>query len=353
MSTRINIKINGQSFDKWESVAIYKSIDTISGTFAAATTDFFPGEPTKWNIKPGDSCIVEVDDQKIITGYIDDFNIEYDVDGNAIKIIGRDKTSDLVDCAFDSEVNEWKNQTILNLIKNMCNPFNIAVNVDTNITDRTDTIIDTFKIDEGEVISNEIIKLCIDNAILPICYNDGKLTLTNTSASRKMNDQIEVGNNAKKGIFLQSNKERYSKYIVKGQGIGNDEKKLNTFISPYGIYFDNVVSRNRTKIIFADNITDSGKCINRAKWEGKLRAGKSRARQYVVEDWTQKNGKIWEINSLVNVVDEFFNINGSLLITDIVYNYDEEDGEIALLTLIDPSAYDLNDKKIIKTGFDR
>lgn len=347
----MSFKINGQEIDKFESVLIQKSMDTISGTFGGVTTDFFPGNPSDWNIKTGDVCTVFINNKKINTGYVDDFLIEYDTNSNTVQIIGRDKTEDLIDCSFDESANEWKNQSIANIVRNLCAPYDVTVVIDSSVTAEANTIIDTFKADEGEVISEIITRLCMDNAILPLCYNDGKLTLTKVS-NRIMQDTIEVGVNAIRASSINSNKNRFSKYTVKGQGTGSDNKLLADFIYPSAYVMDSVITRNRPITIFADQATDNGKCLKKAKWEAKLRAGKSRQYEYVVEGWTQTNGDLWDINAEVRVRDTFFSINGTMLITDVVFDGNSEDGELTYITVVSKSAYDINDITIIKSEFD-
>jgi prophage tail gpP-like protein len=351
--SEIVYKINGTAFERWESIHVFKSMNSISGAFGIITNDFAPGNAAEWNVKMGDECIVEIDDQKIITGYIDEFPIEYDENEHFVQILGRDKTADLIDCSYDNTTNEWKNQTIQSIITNLCASFEISVVVDPSVSNVVSTIIESFKADEGEFVSEIILRLCNDNAILPITYGEGKLNLTTARTNKTMADTIELGVNVKRGFLIQNDKNRYSSYKIKGQGIGNDEKQLSDFISPVGTSLDTVVARTKPIVIFSETPVTIAQCINKSKWENRRRAGKSRAVKYVIEGWTQSNGKIWEINSFVRVRDPFLGIDETMIITDIDYFTDgEESGEITNITVVNRTSYDINSTERIALGFD-
>ena len=103
MSDEVILKVGGQAFRGWTSVMIEKSMRQMVGAFGLATTDKFPGEARKWNIGLGDECIVEINEQKVITGHVEDIVIDYDADTHNIQFGGRDKTGDLRDCCFDGK----------------------------------------------------------------------------------------------------------------------------------------------------------------------------------------------------------------------------------------------------------
>jgi prophage tail gpP-like protein len=314
--------------------------------------DFFQNEGERWAISPGDECIVKIDRQVLCTGYIDSIPISYWDTNHAIEIIGRSKTADLVDCSFVGAANEWKLQTIEKIVKALCLPFGINVAVDTSVTALANSVIETFKANEGDTVYDLISDLCRDNQILPLALGDGKLTLGQATTIDNTYDAIEIEQNAIAAEINQSNLNRYSNYYVKGQGIGGDTKLLIDFIGPMGTHTDTIVTRTRPLVLFSDKATDSGKCRNRAQWEATIRAGYSRAIKYTIPAWTQSNGDIWDINKLVRIYDTFLGIDDTMLISEIEYVMDE-DGKRSIITVVDPDTYTGTAADIdIKTKFD-
>ena len=353
MDSGIVLKINGRAYEGWTGVTVNKSMFSLCGAFGLSGTDIFPGRPANWGIKLGDSCSVEINGQKIITGYVEDIPISYDEKSHNIQIGGRDKTGDLVDCSFNGDANEWSGLKVVEVIQRLCNPFGITVVADSTVESLVSEVWpENFKANEGDTVFDLIAKVCKMTAVLPISYGDGFLTLTQTGTKARANDPLELGRNVKKGAIDQSNKDRFQEYIVKGQGVGNDFKDVLSISGPTGSVTDSVINRYRPIIILAETPCDSGRCVERAKWESNLRAGKSRKLTYEVVGWTQSNGRVWSINSSVKVTDEFLGIfRKDLLIAELNFSLDQG-GTITTMTVVDKKAFETLLPEQISTQFD-
>ena len=343
----ITLKVNGKSYGGWTSATVEKSLFNLTGAFGLAATDIYPGQLRKWEIKLGDQCTVQINKQTIITGYIEDIPISYDATSHNIQFGGRDKTGDLVDCSFDGDANEWDRLNIISIIRKICDPFGISVAVDYSVINRFNVPWpENFVANEGDTAFDLISKLCKMNGILPVSYGDGYLTLTRVGTSRgvqnKAHDVLELGRNVKSGSIEQSNKDRFQTYIVKGQGVGNDDKtEALVYTGPTGRKIDSVINRYRPIVIFTETECDEGRCLERAKWEANLHAGLSRRLEYEVQGWTQSNGKVWPLNALVQVKDNFLGIkNKELLIAALSFNIDSSTGTVTKITVVDPNTLD-------------
>lgn len=352
--SRLNLKINNYSYSGFEEVNIYKSMLIGAGSFVVGINNFYKGGNELSDIKIEDEIVIEIEDQKVLTGIVDAMPVKWGKGYSWLYISGRDKTCDLVDCSFIETPNEWKKQTVENLIKNLCNPFSISVLIDSIVSSQASAIVDTYKACEGESVYDSITEICRDYAIMPVVYGDGKITLTKATTTRKTTDGIIVGRNVDACSAENSNENRYSDYIVKGQGIGNDNKTISDYVLCSGEFSDPVISRYRPLTLFTDLPTTLGGCQKRAKWEARIRAGISRANEYQVPRWVQSDGKIWEINSLSKVEDAILGENNTKLIMNIRYLYDHELGEVSRITVVDKDTFNLSDDPIkIKSGFDR
>jgi prophage tail gpP-like protein len=352
----IRLKVNGLSYGGWTSIRVSQSMDQICGTFGFASSDKYPGKPANWRILMGDYCEVSVEGTTICSGYVDDLPISYDAESHSLQIGGRDKTADLVDCSFVdpiNNVNEWNNQTILKLIKNICDSFGISVTVHSSVASDLTETIKKFAANEADTAFDSILRLCKHRAVLPLSYGDGKLTLTRAGTKRAV-DTLELGVNILSGDLSQSNKERFSKYIAKGQGNEVSSLDLASITEPYGEATDEIVTRYRPFVILAEGETNTGDCQALARFEARNRAGRSRSLNYTVQGWAQSNKKPWELNSTVRVRDPNFSIDGTKLISAIDFSYDDVNGELTILTLVDKETYELREEPIelIKTKFD-
>lgn len=358
--SNILLKVKGKTFGGWKAVNIEKSLYQMTGSFILGATDIFPGNAKKWGITMGDECIVSIGDQNVITGYIEDIPISYDATSHDIQIGGRDKTGDLVDCSFTETSKEWVDQKIITVIKALCNPFSIIVEIDASVTTKVNekTPKEQFKINEGETVFDTIFRLCKPKGILPISYGDGKLVLTRTG-TQKTFDTLELGKNVKSGSISQSDKERFAEYIVKGQGEKNPFNTVAEASGPKGTYKDVILLKSRPArkiVIWPESSCTSGYCKDMAKWEGENRAGKSRSIDYEVQGWTQSNGEIWPLNALVKVKDSFLGINGTTwLIASVNFTIDNDSGTITRLNLVHPDTFNMppyNPTEEMGTGFD-
>ena len=82
-------------------------------------------------------------------------------------------------------------------------------------------------------------------------------------------------------------------------------------------------------------------CLNRAIWEMKIR--KARSLNYECEVYGYEynaDGDIWEVNKIIHVTDEKWNIDADMLIKAVAYRLDES-GSKTILTLTNKDTYNL------------
>lgn len=360
MSQNIVLRIVGKdgtamAFTGWKEMRIYRSINNICGTFSFKTSERYPENPYNWFTRIGDPCLIEVEDQSIITGYIDDINIAYDSVGHTIELIGRDATCDLIDCNYIEKTKTWTEQSLKKIVTDLCNPYGIVVDIENSVTSICNEIFHGEKtIGDDKKIAEFISELCLERAILPVSYGDGILTLTRAGTRGKTDDIIQLGYNVYKGSANYSNKERFSNYIAKGQAANKfyttmeiKTKASNTKDGQIEQgYKDINVKRYRPLVeVLKCNATDDI-CRKYAAWLGNIRAGNSRKFTYTLVEWTQilTNGinKIWDINTTVQVIDKQFGLKNTFLISAVEFIHNDSDGTITNLTLVDPAAYKLS-----------
>lgn len=332
----IRLYVNNKIFSGWTEVSVRTSLEQVSGMFELGFTELFPGQTEKWAIRLGDYCEVRIHDTIVIKGYIDDIDITYDEESHSLRVSGRDATGDLVDCSHVSPPSQWKERTIDKIFADLCEPFGISV-VSTEPLPKSN---EDFVHNEGDTIFESISKLCKKYALLPISLGDGKLTLTRTG-STQAGVSLVLGQNILSANFQQSNKDRYNKYIVKGQGRGFDTKLLEDVSEPLGESLDETIPRYRPLIIISETQGDNSSLQDRAKWESTTRAGRSRKYICMVNGWLKKKGgQIWSINELIKINDSLAGIDDKWLISGLKMSLNNDGGEMTEITAVPPVAFE-------------
>lgn len=344
--------MGGRKYNGWQDIHIEKSLSALCGAFQVRLVDTDFENKANWSLVMGEECKVYINDQLLITGFIEDINIEYDKDSHAISVAGRDQLGDLVDChrAFEQS-REWLNQSVLSIVTSLCNPFGFSVEVDSSATTAANKREATFGFNDGDTVYETIRRLCRKHYILPVTYGDGKLVLTRTGNTRAK-DRLQTGINILRGALRRSNRERFSHYYLKGFSIGFDEKTLSDFTHPKGDARDQLISRYRPFLLLEDTNTSYGECSIRAKAEAALRAGNSFTYEVEVPGWLQSDGSIWQINNLVQLTDPILAVDELLLIDQIRF-VQSDLGQLTTLQLCTPEKYKAEaDLEKAKTGLD-
>jgi len=382
----------------WKEVSVNLSLNRLAGIFEISAVEELYKDKNKWDLKMGQTCTVKIKGQTIITGFIDCLDESYDEKVHRIDIKGRDKTCDLVDCSYvprnyqEIETHEWNNQTALSVITEICVPYNISIDCDPSVKVPATELLAKFKINIGETSGDAIKRICNAKGIMPMSRGDGKLYLTRAGTDVCYGN-IVCGKNVKKGHLMQSDRERFSHYIVRGKGISKEKYIVTNSLNPLAVILDEVVMqktyspdrrlttlRYRPRVLTTDIIAnftiDTGLrtiqeigtdtqiataeiniCAVRGEQEARIRAGKSRALNYTLYSWyqdPQKTDKIWGLNKMVFVSDPTLKVNGNYLITDLRFNFSESNGSTTDLILMNKNAYTIIQKPIkeIRTDSD-
>ncbi len=348
----IKARISGREFTSWTNVVVNESLDSLCSTFELSVIDTGELSLQRLNIQMGDVVEIMVDDTVIITGFIEDINPSYTATEHVVTIAGRDKTADLVDCSFPSKLRDWKQQTILAIITSICNEFDINVISDSALSSALLKKID-FTANEGETAFEAIRRLSINIGARMVTSTKGELALVQ-SGNRRAFTKLQKGINILEGILIQSNKERYSQYTVKGTGSENPFASIEKSTKPSSnVITDSGVTRFRPLTILTEINTEIGSAIDRANWERSLRAGNSRLLTYTVQGWIQKDGLPWDTNLLIDVEDDILSVNGRFLIQGVSFLLSPTAGSTTKLTLCSPEKYKLEaDIEAIKTVSD-
>ena len=369
MSDKLSFIVNNIKYDdSWESVSILTTMQDMVGTITLSTVDFWKDKAKLFKISMGDEYKILINDELIGNGWIEIMTPSYTDQGNILVIEGRDKACDLIDCHFVADAKSWSEETLMiDVIKKLCAPFNIRVIGEQSVFDQTSKPLkNRFVADEGKTIFELIMKLTLPLGILAISKGDGNLYLTRATETDIIPSVLD-SSNVLSAEIEQNDTERFSEYIVKSTAseseILRSVQAIKGTTEPEGRSLrDNKIRRNRPYVLLLEN-ANGQECQNKAIFEKNMRIGQSRSIEYEVSGWTQIINfpganlrrrvlidEPWRVNTLMKIKDKFLGVDQLMLLSEVEFIANAEDGLTSKLRLVPPETFSLIDVSKFKTA---
>lgn len=322
------ITINGVVFGGWTSVSIARSLEQAAGSFKLTVSERFPGEDRPIGIKPGVACVVAIDKDVVISGYVDTVAISYEATAHTITVSGRSKTQDLIDCAVLPPWSPMKEQTIVQVANILAEPYKIDI---VDAVGKGIEPIAKVKINPGETVLQALSRLANVSGVMLTDDAKGRLLITR-AGSERATTRLEMGQNILSGSGTFDHQQRFQEYRVIGQGSMVAENQISATA------LDEGVARKRVHIVRGEGKINAQQAEDRARWESASRSGKSSKATYTVQGWRQEGGALWAINQLVTVKDNFLSLDGTFLISGVTFTLSDR-GTITTLDIVPPAAF--------------
>lgn len=324
MGDKVTLKINSNVYEGWRAFSISKSIETIASSFRLSVTDNWGEKP--WPLTPGDACEVYIDDEQLVSGYIDAVDNALSSDELTIQVSGRDKTADLVDCSVDGQGSQFTGLKFEKLCSILCKPFGITVESEVN----TGAVIPSVVVGVGDTIFETLDKRARQKGLLLVVGKNGVLKITTPGKTYAASALLQGINVLTCNVGLDT-KDRFSTYKVKAQN-GFEENGTGGF-ETLGRATDANIARYRPLVINGESAMSSADATKRAQYEAITRAARAQTVSISVVGFKQANGELWRENQLVLVDVPAVGIyRQELIISDIAYALDDT-GEITTFGL--------------------
>ena len=337
----ILLSVNGCMLSGWTRLRVTSGIERFPSDFELGMTELYPGQANDVVVQPGDVCKLMVGDTPIVTGYVDRVDSSISANMHEIRVTGRGRCQDLLDCAAEWPAGQISNCTVYDIAKKLASAYSVDVQCD--ISDLT--VIPQQNIMLGETAYEIIERAARFSAVLVYEGRDGVLTLSRASYLA-MSSGVQEGVNMESAAVERSMDQRYSEVTAVMIGT-NNLMDLNAVGQPAYTSRDVNVPRHRRRII----ISESGELgwnvgKQRADWEVARRAGRSEVLHVVVDNWRDVDGNIWEPNKLIDILIPSLKVSkdqGGLepvryLISEATLHLSES-GTHAELTLMTPDAF--------------
>lgn len=315
----VQVIVEGRSYSGWKSVSIDRDIEQLCGRFELAVSAKAPDGTVAADLRDGQKVIVAVDNETVITGFIDGFEISHSATEHTITVIGRDAAGDLVDCSAMFKTGQWSGQGMLAIVKDLVSAYGIQVTVETSLG----APFEQWNIEPGETVFENIERMARHRGVLVMSDGLGGIVITKPGTDL-VGTALVLGQNILRGRITRSCEQRYSQYHVLGTRQRDDYNEPDT-TSPRGKANDGFITRHRPLVCCYEDTNASLQTLTeRARWQAAVNAARSQRVVVTVQGWSHANG-LWRPNRQVVVTDERLRLDRTtLLIAGVRYTRGRE-----------------------------
>lgn len=355
----IELNVRGVPYGNFTTANAKTALDELSGSFnfTAISTQNAP-----LPFKNGDACEIKVDGVSVINGFIENLQIGYSGNQHRIVVQGRDKTADIIDSSISaialSPTISLK-AAIEAVLADIGNT-NISVKDFSNTEDFT-KVEEKINAKVGQNAFEFIEFLARKRQRLLSPDGSGNIAIIKPLG-------VDIGGGVQNIIGSDSNNilesnvsydqvDRFRKYIVKSQldpvptnFAGNT--LVPNMAAQEGSAEDDEIRPGRQLVIKAEKTSGSTQCGLRADWEARIRKTRGKVYSCSVQGFSDHKGQLWTPNRIVQVVDQFCDIDAKMLLNSVEYSFDVQSGSISTLGFLDVKAYsqDLEGDSFDKLG---
>ena len=364
----VSLKVNGVKYKFWTSVSITSELNTIAPAFSVNA--FSKSSLMIDGLKSGRPVTVKIGEDTVLTGYIEQTPVSYSATSANVGITGRSKTCDLIDCTVmvddpnisyekpntsnsnyvscpQNAATEYKNVALETIIAQLIMPYGIKlVNETKPLTKKRN-----FSAKHEDTVLKALQNLTSTENLLFFGNENGDLVVTE-KGKLTADDALVLGQNILTGDASFDASKIYKYYRAVGQDKGVTGKTGHAASSHNYTAVDDNVSRTRLLTKKVQGAADTAKCKVTAEGDRDYNRDQYFKITYKVQGWRQSTGKLWTINSLVDIKDDFLGIDTQrsqkFLITRVVFNLTENEGMTTTLDVIPPNGWRLeteNDKE--------
>ncbi len=334
MAEIVTLKIGGQAFSAWEEVLITRSMGDLSAAFALTLYDAPAIAARTSVITEQAACELWIGKQLLITGYINVVEQTLTETSHSLRVTGRDKAGDLIDCSAVHRTGQWKGQALEAIARDLASPFGLKVRVEAS----TGPAFALFALEHGETAADALTRLTRMRGLMLRVTPEADIVIYDPSAARQRLAPVVLGRDLTSLRTTSSSAERFSDYIVKGQHRGGNDVSADDAAGARGQAGDATIQRYRPKIIISDEQSTRAGCQLRAEWEATTRFGNAVSATATVMGWRDAAGRLIEPNLILPLAADYLGLNEDLIVCDVAMSL-SSNGTAASLRLVRPEAY--------------
>lgn len=367
---RITLRIDGREYQEWTMATVERNMDDFSGSFSfdlrdsarAGDTFDYASAGDAYKLRPGPKVTVLVDGQVALVGYIEKVDPSIGPSDASVTISGRDVTGDMIDCAaLTSGPSEFFNVKLEDAARRVAGPYGIGVRSEVD----TGAPFSRYSLDIAETAFSAVEKGARQRNVLIMSDGIGNVVITRGGKGRAPGELRLPGNViSASGSF--SHEGRHSETMVRGQseriaktrddvamelqttprnldirqstdGTATERERKGT--AAIGRAQDPEIDRYRPIVHLARSKADQQSAADEAEYRMRQARGESETFSYTVRGFGV-GGRLWRVNELVSVDDNFLDLHRDMLVSRVTYTEDESGAALTELTVKSPEAMD-------------
>lgn len=339
------LQVNGISYKGFTDATFSRSIENLTGQFNFSTTVKENNNAIiQADIRCQDEVKIFIDDTKLLTGYIEDLDINYSANSHSITFAGRDKTGDLLDSSILKKEYRIKNFQRLVEVVLKDNGFT-KIKVFNDVGDLNlrnyDPDKDAFVVQNSDTILSFLDKYAQKLQVLLITDEEGDIRITREGSDLSLgsiNSAIgNPNNNVLSASINVSTTERFRTIELQSQ---QGDQFQNDQLNQSATATDSVIRATRKRIISYDISSEELTLKELAKWNINMRRARGLRYNCTLQGFYEQRDKgfIWQPNTLVTVQDDKCQLSGQFLIQGVTYRKSNE-GTFTDLSIVNKGAF--------------
>lgn len=361
----MRILVNGVEYGDFLSANVIVRLDALSNTFAFSSVS--PRGVRPMPIKGGEFCQIIVDNEVVVTGWIEVVDGRGDNSGNSLNFTGRDKTGDILDSTIGPNFPDLKPPISLKAMVE-------RVIAHIKATQRNRPDVPGGGIEVVDNVNPELFKAAEDlvspepgagafEFLEPYARKRQVLLTSDANGNFVIDSPIAV----EIGAFIQNKLEdpggrnnvlNYD-WSYDSTGRFNEYRsisQLNTSsgslagildaatVSSQGekdIVTDRQIRAGRQLILISEASAATAQATPRAEWEANIRKARGNVYSATVSGFRNQTGDLWRVNTLLSVDDDEADIAATMLTNTVSYSLDEDSGDTTTIGFVNRNAFTL------------
>lgn len=359
MSENIRLEINGIRYENFVSISVRRSMESLCNNFSFVAT--IDDSLNQYPLKVGDKCVIYVNDIKVITGYIFTLNISYSASTHTIAVSGRDITADILDSSLVDGIELRAPITLPQAINRILSKNEITgIKVIDNANVKAFSGSELVSGEVGQNLWDLIDTYCKKRQVFANTNEDGNIVLTRANDQEFIpgsfiyneNEFSGTQNNVLDADVNFDDTARFNTYILKGQGnpssleLSDNNFSFEEITDLTGQSKDNNIRTGRITVSNSENADSAEELRQKAIWQNNLKRARAFSYNVTLVGFYADIDKtdIWRPNILVNVRDDFCDLNTGLLLTTVVFTSSVDGSNLSSLQFRNRDAFTLQAK---------
>lgn len=350
MSNKIYLEVAGIKYEGFTDIAVNSAMENFCSSFSFSTTvkETKSGRVIN-DIKLGQQAKVYIDDNLLITGFIEDLDKEVSPNSHSKTAAGRDIGGDIIDSDIKQKSYNQRNFELLCNLVLKDNGFTIKVINKVGLLKLEAK--ETIKTEQGQSIFSFLDKYAKKLQVLLKMDNKGNLTIiredNNIVKNMLINNHTSDTNILTSRLKL-STVDRFN--VVEVYSQGNNKTHTKTGISQKGSAIDSQIRKTRRKILTMDTASESKSLKALAEWNINVRRAKGSRYTCKTLGFYSSNNTLWQPNTLVDIIDYDMEVQGTFLIQGVEFSQSLQ-GSFTTLDIVEQGSFTLSGVRNLANSF--